>query len=70
VKLWGHTINKYVLGTIPPFFFKKMFGDMAVEITQSQRVLPQRLIDKGFEFLFPDAKSALADVAHQKKKIH
>lgn len=62
VNIVGHLLQRKIGRVMPAWLLRKMFGEMAGEITKSQRVLPQRLIDKGFEFKFPDAKVALASI--------
>jgi len=51
---------------VPGFALKAIFGDMAKEtMLQGQRVLPERLKDRGFEFLYPDLQQALQDLMHR-----
>lgn len=47
---------------IPQFILASRFKDMIKERMQSTRVMPQRLIDKGFEFKFESLKDALLDI--------
>jgi NAD dependent epimerase/dehydratase family enzyme len=43
---------------------KLLFGEMGVELLlQGQRVLPTKVINQGFEFRFPQLKSALLDLS-------
>ena len=52
---------------VPGFVLKAIFGHMAREtMLQGQKVLPERLKDRGFEFSYPDLKAALEDLMHQK----
>jgi NAD dependent epimerase/dehydratase family enzyme len=40
-----------------------MFGEMAKEVLLSgQRAMPRRLLEAGFRFRYPDAKSALEEM--------
>jgi NAD dependent epimerase/dehydratase family enzyme len=39
-----------------------MYGDMIEETTKSARAVPQRLIDKGFEFKYESLDDALGDI--------
>jgi len=49
---------------MPACALRLAFGQMADELLlASQRVLPRRLEDLGFEFMFPDAESAFSDIA-------
>lgn len=59
VKMLSKTIHRPVFGSLPRFLTRYLFGDLFFEITKDTRVIPQRLIDKGFTFSFPDMESAL-----------
>lgn len=56
------TIHRKVLGAVPEFIAKRMFGEFFEEITRSQKVAPKRLLDKGFEFSYPTLSSALNQI--------
>lgn len=48
---------------LPGFAARILFGEMAEEnLLASQQVLPRRLLDMGYEFLFPTLSEALADI--------
>lgn len=48
---------------VPAFALRLIFGDMADEVMlASTRVLPERLVEAGYEFRFPDLGIALDDV--------
>jgi len=55
-------MKKKVLFNIPEWALKLRFGEGAVMFTSGQKVLPVRLKDENFPFLFPDIKSALKDL--------
>ena len=55
-------LHRFIIGSLPQFVSQKVFGDLLSEITKNARIVPQRLIDKGFEFHFPDIKSALKNI--------
>ena len=55
----GTVIKRKVIGTFPRFLQKILFGDLAFELTKSQRVLSQRILDKGFIFTYPSLTEAL-----------
>lgn len=44
---------------------KAIFGDLLKEITLSQKVHPQRLLDKGFAFAYTDAREAVASARQE-----
>ena len=48
---------------VPSFMVKLAFGQMGEEtILASQRILPDKMLEKGFSFKYPDATSALEDL--------
>jgi uncharacterized protein (TIGR01777 family) len=54
-KVWKHRI----IVTVPGWLGRKMFGEGYKEMTADSRVTPKRLLDKGFEFIFPTIDSAI-----------
>ena len=46
----------------PGFAFKLAFGEISALVTDGQRVMPQRLLEHGFEFRFPELEPALQDI--------
>ena len=61
-KVLGRVIRRPAIAPIPGFAIKVIFGEMGVSLTlESQRVLPNRLIDEGYEFLHSDLEHALRD---------
>jgi NAD dependent epimerase/dehydratase family enzyme len=49
---------------VPAFAVKMVMGSEAAKcVLTGQRAIPKRLVDAGFDFLFPDLRSALADLA-------
>jgi uncharacterized protein (TIGR01777 family) len=62
-KTLGKTLHRPSFMPMPGFLFKLMLGQMAAELLlQGQNVYPQRLLDAGFRFLYPDLGSALANI--------
>lgn len=47
---------------VPPFALKIAFGELASLLLASQRVVPERATNAGFEFTFPTVSSALSDI--------
>jgi NAD dependent epimerase/dehydratase family enzyme len=48
---------------VPAFALKAALGTEAAEaLLTGQRAQPKRLVDAGFAFVFPDLRSALADL--------
>ncbi len=67
MKIFGRVFHRPVFGHVPSFFMKLFFGDFFDEITKSQRVLPKRLLDKGFIFTYTDIEGALIDIKKHAK---
>ena len=59
-KALGHVLHRPTVTPVPGFALRILFGQMADELTGSQRVLPARLTGTGFAFSTPDARAALA----------
>ncbi len=51
--------NRPTLVPVPTFALRIVLGEFAGEITASQRVLPQALLDAGFTFEQPDVDDAM-----------
>ncbi len=59
----GRVLCRPAVFTVPAFALKTAFGQMADEILlASARVVPRRLLDTGYSFLFPGLGSALCHV--------
>ena len=58
----GAALNRPVFMPIPTFGLKLVFGEGAVSLTSGQKVLPERLINEGFEFRYPDLKEAFEEL--------
>ncbi len=58
---WKHRI----IVTVPQWLSKRVFGEGYKEIARNSRVVPKRLLDKGFEFVYPTIESAIE--AYEKK---
>lgn len=55
-------LNRPMLLPLPEFVLKPLLGDMSALILGSQRVLPERLINQGFEFQFSQLDLALQNL--------
>lgn len=55
-------LNRPMLMPLPEALLKVMLGEMAELVLGSQRVLPQRLLDAGFQFQHTQLQSALGDI--------
>lgn len=56
------SLHRPCLFRIPAFVPKLLFGGAAVLATEGQRAVPDRLIEAGYKFKFPNIKGALADI--------
>jgi len=43
----------------PSFLVKGLMGELGAALLQSQRVMPERLLDSGYSFSFPSIDGAL-----------
>lgn len=58
----GKVTNRPSWFPVPAFLMKLLFGEMSMVLLEGQRVLPERLLEAGFEFDYPDAVSSLQAV--------
>jgi hypothetical protein len=47
---------------VPSIAMKLIFGEMSTVLLDGQRVMPRKLMNSGYQFRFPDTKSALKDL--------
>ena len=56
----GRALRRPTIFPLPAFMAKILLGELAEEgLLASQRVVPQRLLDAGFEFSYPAIDGAL-----------
>ncbi len=67
IDMLGKAVHRRVLGTVPSFVGKRLFGELLDELTKSQQVQPRRLTDKGFTFAHPTVSSAFHAIFLKKK---
>ena len=61
-KTLGRVLGRPAFAPLPGFVVRILFGEMGVKLTlESQKVLPNRLLEEGFEFIHPDLEVALTD---------
>jgi len=58
----GRVMGRPSFIPVPGFAMRLAFGEVAEVVLQGQRVVPQGLLDLGFEFDFPVAEGALQDL--------
>lgn len=65
-RILGQVISKPSYLPVPAFFFRLAFGEVADVVLKGQRVLPERLLESGFQFSFPALDSALQDLTESR----
>jgi uncharacterized protein (TIGR01777 family) len=58
----GRVLRKPSWVPVPAFILKVILGEMSEVVLEGTKILPQRLSHAGFEFRYPDLRSALADI--------
>lgn len=58
----ANSLKKQALFTVPGFMLKLAYGKASTILMKSPQVKPERLINEGFVFLFPDIKSCIAEI--------
>ncbi|MBN2182247.1 MAG: TIGR01777 family oxidoreductase [Sedimentisphaerales bacterium] len=67
-KSLGRVLHRPSLFRVPGFILRLKFGEMADEMLLSgQRVIPERLLDAGFRFEYPEIEQALKAVFSRKE---
>jgi len=66
-KTLGKILYRPSIFSVPEFTLKILIGEAASTIVSSQRVVPQKLIDKGFKFKFEKLEEALKDLLKTKR---
>jgi uncharacterized protein (TIGR01777 family) len=61
-KVLGKVMRRPSFVPVPGFALKMAFGEVADILLEGQRAIPQRLIDLGFQFQFPEAEAAVRDL--------
>jgi uncharacterized protein len=62
VKALGRALKRPAVVPVPGFALKLMFGEMASVLVVSQRMVPRRALELGYEFRFGDLDDALRAV--------
>ena len=66
MKYFGKTIGSVLHRPhwfpVPSFAMKIVLGKKSALVLEGQHVLPEKLLDNGFEFHFPHLESALNDL--------
>lgn len=66
-RILGKVLRRPSWFSVPGFLLRLLFGEMAEgALLTGQRVVPKRLLDAGFEFLYPEAEHALREILGEK----
>lgn len=68
-RVLGKVLSRPAFVPVPGFAFKIAFGEVVVILLEGQRAVPKRLLEAGFEFLFPDPEGALRNLYHPEKAL-
>ncbi len=60
-KTLGRALSRPTIFPVPEFVLRLLYGEGAQVLTSGQTVIPQRLLDNGFQFDFPSIEEAVAD---------
>jgi len=66
-KSLGHALHRPSFMPAPSFLVKLIMGELGDSLLQSQRAVPQKLLDSGYSFMFEDIDSALKDILTKNK---
>jgi uncharacterized protein len=61
-KALGEVLGRPAIMPAPAFMVRAVLGEFGNVLLDSQRTVPDRLLSHGFEFQYPDIKSALQEV--------
>jgi len=66
-KSLGSALSRPTIFPVPAFVLKILFGEMSSILLGSQRVIPQKLIEQGYEFLYTDLNDVFSDILNNDK---
>lgn len=66
-KVLAQSVKRPAFFTVPEFALKLLLGEASSLLLVSPQVMPKRLLNESFVFLFPDIKSCLAEIVKSKK---
>ena len=61
----GDVLHKPNWSVIPSIFIKTALGEMSTLILEGQKVLPKKLMEAGYTFIYPDLRAALTDLLNE-----
>lgn len=63
----GRALHRPSFMPAPAFMVRLVLGEFAQVVLEGQKVMPQKLLDAGFDFLFPNIDLALSDLLGKKE---
>jgi uncharacterized protein (TIGR01777 family) len=63
-KVLARVMNRPYWMPVPGFALKLVLGEMSTLVLDGQKVLPERLLEEGYHFLYPNLEGALIDLLH------
>jgi uncharacterized protein (TIGR01777 family) len=61
-KQLADALHRIAIVPVPEFALRLLYGEMAVVLLASQRVVPTAALDAGYQFIYPDLASALKNL--------
>lgn len=61
-RLLGKTFNRPALMTVPESLLRLIMGESAALVLGGQQAIPEKLLNAGFEFRYPQLEEALKDI--------
>lgn len=61
-KTLANVLNRPAFMKAPSFMIRLVMGELGESFMSSQRTVPDKLLKHGFEFQYPDIKSAISDI--------
>lgn len=58
----GQQLKRHSYLAVPGFALRMLFGEMASVLLEGQKAIPERLLQMGFVFRFPEVRQALKDL--------
>ncbi len=63
-KTLAESLNRPAIFTVPEFVLKIALGEASALLLQNPQVYPERLLNEGFKFKFPDIHSTIKEIIH------
>lgn len=60
----AESLNRPAIFTVPEFVLKIALGEASALLLESPQVYPERLLNEGFKFNFPDIQSTIKEIIH------